>query len=116
MKIAFDDFERTVTPADVREMGATSTIDQVRQAAIRIENELGARQALRNMRRLAPLLDGMQHYSRVVETLCNGTPFLSWVWAPITLILRIASEYAEAFEQIMQGYSKVGWLQERRGR
>lgn len=59
------------------------------------------------MRRLAPLFNGLEHYSRVVDILCNGTPFLSWIWAPITLILRAASEYVEAFEQIMKGYSKV---------
>jgi hypothetical protein len=53
------------------------------------------------------LLNGLEHYSRVVEILCNGTPFLAWIWAPITLILRVASEYVEAFEQIMRGYSKV---------
>ncbi|KAK2028567.1 hypothetical protein LX32DRAFT_394337 [Colletotrichum zoysiae] len=59
------------------------------------------------MRRLMPLLDGMEHYAKVMDILCNGTPFLSWVWAPITLILRVASEYIEAFEKIMEGYSRI---------
>ncbi|OBR07060.1 NACHT domain-containing protein [Colletotrichum higginsianum IMI 349063] len=59
------------------------------------------------MRRLTPLLNGIEHYSKVMEILCNGTPFLSWVWAPVTLILRIACEYVEAFEHIMKGYSRI---------
>lgn len=107
MKVAFDDLDRTIAPADAREMRATTTIDQVRQASLRIENQLAARQSLRNMRRLVPLLQGLEHYSRVVEVLCNGTPFLSWIWAPIILILRVASEFVEAFEHIMKGYAKV---------
>ncbi|KAF2441418.1 hypothetical protein P171DRAFT_434119 [Karstenula rhodostoma CBS 690.94] len=107
MKVAFDDLERTIIPADAREMRATTTIDQVRQASLRIEDQLAARQSLRNMRRLVPLLQGLEHYSRVVEVLCNGTPFLSWVWAPIILILRVASEFVEAFEHIMKGYAKI---------
>jgi hypothetical protein len=107
MKVAFAELERTIVPADAREMRATTTIDEVRQASLRIENQLAARQSLRNMRRLVPLLQGLEHYSRVVEVLCNGTPFLPWIWAPITLILRVASEFVEAFEQIMKGYARV---------
>ncbi|WYZ42137.1 hypothetical protein EsH8_V_001032 [Colletotrichum jinshuiense] len=49
----------------------------------------------------------MEHYSKSMDVLCNGTPFLPWVWSPITLILRIASEYVEAFEQIIKGYSRI---------
>ncbi|KAJ4303250.1 hypothetical protein N0V90_002143 [Kalmusia sp. IMI 367209] len=55
------------------------------------------------MRRLKPLFDGMEHYAKVVDILCNGTPFLPWIWAPITLILKISSEYIEAFELLMKG-------------
>ena len=107
MKTAFEELEQTITPADAEEMRAASNIKQVRQAALRLENQLAARLSLRNLGRLAPLLDGMQHYAKVVDILCNGTPFLPWLWAPITLILRVASDHLEAFEQIMKGYAKV---------
>jgi hypothetical protein len=103
MREAFESLEQTITPADSRIIRSTSTLQQVRGAALEIETQLAARQALRNMRRLTPLLDGLEHYAKVVDILCNGTPFLSWIWAPITLILRIASEYIEAFEQLMKG-------------
>jgi hypothetical protein len=95
-----------MTPADERNLREITSIQQVRAIALEIETQLAARQALRSMRRLEPLLNGLEHYAKVVEILCNGTPFLSWIWAPITLILRVASEYIEAFEEIMKGYSK----------
>ncbi|KAF2108637.1 hypothetical protein BDV96DRAFT_616200 [Lophiotrema nucula] len=107
MKIAYEDLERTITPADARNLQSTSTLAQVREAAVDIERQLAARQALRNMRRLTPLLNGLEHYAKVVDVLCNGTPFLPWIWSPITLILRVASEYIEAFEHIMKGYSRI---------
>jgi hypothetical protein len=107
MRVAFESLERTVTPADSRVFRST-TLQDVRIAALELENQLAARKVLRNMRRLAPLLDGLSHYSKVVDILCNGTPFLAWIWAPITLVLRVASDHTEAFEQIMKGYSKVG--------
>ncbi|GKT56486.1 NACHTdomain protein [Colletotrichum tofieldiae] len=103
---AFEELQRTITPQDWRAAEST-TLEDVRKAALDIETQLAARQSLRNMRRLMPLLAGMEHYAKVMDILCNGTPFLSWVWAPITLILRIASEYVEAFEQIMKGYSRI---------
>jgi hypothetical protein len=106
IKKAFEDLERTITPADSRSFHET-TLQDVREAALDIENELAARQSLRNMRRLIPLFKGLEHYSKVVEVLCNGTPFLPWIWAPITLILRVAADYVNAFEQIIKGYSRM---------
>lgn len=59
------------------------------------------------MRRLEPLFKGLENYAKVVDVLCNGTPYLAWIWAPITLILKVASEYVEAFEQIIKAYSRI---------
>lgn len=109
MHRALEELQRTITPQDWR-ASQNTTLEDVRKAALGIETQLAARQSLRNMRRLMPLLAGMEHYAKVMDILCNGTPFLSWVWAPITLILRVASEYVEAFEQIMKGYSRIAAL------
>ncbi|KAF1954513.1 hypothetical protein CC80DRAFT_517458 [Byssothecium circinans] len=107
IKAAFEDLEKTITPADAIQMRSMTAIGQVREAALDIERQLAARGSLRNMRRLAPLLNGLEHYAKVIEVLCNGTPYLSWIWAPISLILRVSSEFLEAFEHIMKGYSQI---------
>lgn len=106
MRGAFDALKKTITPQDSKDFHS-STLERVRNEAIQIENHLAARQSLRNMRRLMPLLTALEHYSKAVDTLCNGTPFLPWIWAPITLILRVASEYVEAFDLIIGGYSRI---------
>lgn len=106
MRTAFDDLEKTITPQDSQDFPA-STIQTVQLEALDIERRLAARQSLRNMRRLVPLFGALEHYSKSVDTLCNGTPFLPWIWAPITLILRLASEYVEAFDQIIRGYARI---------
>lgn len=106
IRTAYEELERTITPAESSDF-RSSTLQDVRKAALEIERQLGARQCLRNMRRLVPLFSGLEHYSKVVDILCNGTPYLPWLWAPITLILRISSEYVEAFEQIMKAYSRI---------
>lgn len=106
MKTAFDDLEQTITAQDSKDFQA-STLQRVWQEALDIENQLGSRGWLRNMRRLKPLFTALEHYSRVVDTLCNGTPFLPWVWAPITLILRIASEHIDSFDTVIGAYGRI---------
>ncbi|KAK6087378.1 NACHTdomain protein [Seiridium cupressi] len=86
IRIACEDLDSTITPTDSREF-PTTTLQHVKKAALDIES--------------------LEHYAKVADVLCNGTPYLAWIWAPITLILRVASEYVEAFEVIMKGYSKI---------
>jgi len=79
---SFDSFEKTVqrySRTDDREFSNT-TLRDVRDAAKEVERQLAARQCMRNMKRLEPLLNGLEAYSKVIEVLCNGTPFLSWIW------------------------------------
>lgn len=106
IKTAFDQLDRTIRPEDSHDF-PTTTLENVKKAALDIEDQLAARRSLRNMRRLLPLFASLEHYAKVMDILCNGTPFLPWIWAPITLVLRIASEYVEAFEKIIKGYSRI---------
>ncbi|KPM37326.1 hypothetical protein AK830_g9237 [Neonectria ditissima] len=103
---AFEDLERTISPLEAKSFEGT-TLQNVQKAALDIENQLSARGSLRNMRRLMPLFSGLEHYSKSIEILCNGTPYLPWVWAPIKLILQIASDYVLAFERIVAAYSRI---------
>ncbi|GAP89896.1 putative NACHT domain-containing protein [Rosellinia necatrix] len=103
---AFSSLEQTISPAESRNF-ANTTLQDVRLAAIQLEQQLAARRCLRNMRRLEPLFNGLEHYTRVVEVVYNGTPYLAWIWAPITLVLGLASEYVEAFEKIVDAYSRI---------
>ncbi len=106
LEAAFRDLEHTISPAESRNFVST-TLDDVRNAALDLERQLAARQSLRNMRRLEPLFQGLHHYSKVIEVLCNGTEFLPWVWAPIKLILKISSDYTDAFDRIIKAYSLI---------
>jgi hypothetical protein len=86
---AFERFASTVAPDDKRLFHNTQLKD-VRDEAMRIERQLRARRTQKNMARLDPFLRGMEHYSKVVEVLCNGTPFLPWIWAPVKLMLTVS--------------------------
>jgi hypothetical protein len=85
---AFEELQRVVSPPEAKEFQNT-TLEDVQKAALHIENQLASRKMLRNMRRLMPLFQGLGHYSQSIEVLCNGTPYLPWIWAPIKLILTV---------------------------
>lgn len=106
MHTAFKELESTITTDDSKDFHS-STLARVRDDALDIENRLAARGSLRNMRRLMPLFTALEHYSKAIDVLCNGTPYMPWVWAPITLVLRIACEYVEAFEEFVKGYGRI---------
>jgi hypothetical protein len=85
---ALKDLESTVLASDRINL-QDITLDDVRKTAHLIEDELAARQSLRNMKRLEPLFTGLEYYSKTIEVLCNGTPYMPWIWAPIKLVLKV---------------------------
>jgi len=94
---AFHDLERTVSEKD-RAGFASTTLDNVIRAAHEIEDQLAARQLLRNMRRLTPLFTGLGYYAKSIEVACNGTPYLPWIWAPIKLILKVNAAFVTSIQ------------------
>ncbi|KAH7385941.1 hypothetical protein BKA66DRAFT_403042, partial [Pyrenochaeta sp. MPI-SDFR-AT-0127] len=98
---SFEKFERTVqnqSKYDQREFTNT-TLRDVQEAAKEIEQQLAARQCLRNLKRLEPLLNGLETYSKVVEVLCNGTPYVPWIW--------LATDHIGAFEKLISAYAQI---------
>lgn len=76
---AFERLEQEVKHDDARIFQST-TLHDVRRAVRQVEQQLAAQQRLRNLQRIQPFLDGLEGYSKPLEVLCNGTPFLPWVW------------------------------------
>ncbi|KAH6983392.1 hypothetical protein BKA56DRAFT_583622 [Ilyonectria sp. MPI-CAGE-AT-0026] len=103
---AFTDLSRTISEKDRADF-ADTTLENVIKAAHEIENQLAARQLLRNMKRLVPLFAGLGYYAKSIEVVCNGTPYLPWIWAPIKLILKISSDCVNAFEKIITAYARI---------
>jgi hypothetical protein len=103
---AFERFKATVDPKDRREFNNVVLRD-VRDAAVHIERQLESRRSLIHMRRLQPFLHGLEHYSRSIEVLCNGTPYLPWIWAPIKLLLQVAADHLKALEALIEAYAKI---------
>ncbi|OQV09949.1 WD domain-containing protein [Cladophialophora immunda] len=103
---AFSRFQASVSADDARTFHST-TLEDVWKAAVEIEREQRQRSALRNMKRIEPLLKTLGVYASALDTLCNGTPFLPWVWAPIKLMLQLATRHLSSFDSLMGAYVKI---------
>jgi hypothetical protein len=76
---AFRRFKSTVSPNDALEFDRTD-LSAVRTAVREIEKQLAAKGEARALRRLEPFFTGLGHYSEAIGVLCNGTPYLPWIW------------------------------------
>ena len=76
---AFERLRATVNIEDARAFAST-TMKDVWNAARRIERQLEAKRSLRNFNRIQKFLAGIEQYSKIVEVLCNQTPYLPFIW------------------------------------
>ena len=80
---AFERLKEVISQDDARTFAST-TMQDVWKAARDIEHQLEARRSLRGFRRLQIFLTGIEQYSKVIETLCNQTPYLPYVWVSVS--------------------------------
>lgn len=103
---AFEKLEDTLYPSDARLFRST-TLENVRSAAKIIERDQEQRRCLRNLRRIEPLFQTLAKFGAAIDVLCQGTPYLCFVWAPIKLLLQIADEYTEGFNKLIDAYAQI---------
>ncbi|EXK75675.1 hypothetical protein FOQG_19559, partial [Fusarium oxysporum f. sp. raphani 54005] len=77
---ACERFQKQLSPEDKDAIQASENVDDVRQAIRLVERHLAARQSLRNLDRLTPFLDAIDRLSKPIDILCNGTPYMPYVW------------------------------------
>ena len=83
--IAFERLKELMSKDDARAIAST-TMEDVWTAAKEIERQLELRRSLRGLRRIQPFLAGIEQYSKVVEVVCNGTPYLPYLWVSFRCI------------------------------
>ena len=58
----------------------STKLEDVYNEARSIEQQMGKRGSLRNMRRIEPLLETLQSYAGVLDTFCQGFTPMVWIW------------------------------------
>ncbi len=76
---AFERLREIASKDDVRSFNSTK-LEDVWTTVKDIERHLESRRSLRGFHRIQPFLAGIEQYSKVVEVLCQGTPYLPYIW------------------------------------
>lgn len=79
IEAAFKRFEEAIYPSDVK-LFRDSTLEDVWKAARAIESNQSARRSLRNTRRIQPLFDALRLLGNALDPLCQGVPYLCYLW------------------------------------
>lgn len=76
---AFERLKEIVSKDDARSFNSTR-LEDVWTTARDVQRHLESRRSLRGFRRIQPFLAGIEQYSKVVEVICNGTPYMPYIW------------------------------------
>ena len=76
---AFERLKRSISDEDAHTFASTELKD-VWLAVREIDSSQRKRQSAQNLRRIEPLLQGIEKYTKVIEVLCNGTPYMPYIW------------------------------------
>lgn len=87
-------FEEVSTTFGARETAAFSSfsLSDLRDICLEIERKLEAKRRS-SIRKLRPFFDGVERYSKTIEVLCSGTPFLPWVWVSLQYSFEVLITY-----------------------
>jgi hypothetical protein len=84
---SFERLRQSVSDEDAHVFASTELSD-VWKAVREIDASQRKRQSAQNLRRVEPLLKGLEKYTKVIEVLCNGTPYLPYVWVCVRALLQ----------------------------
>lgn len=84
---SFERLRQSVSDEDAHVFASTELSD-VWKAVREIDASQRKRQSAQNLRRVEPLLKGLEKYTKVIEVLCNGTPYLPYVWVCVLALLQ----------------------------
>ncbi|PVH69331.1 hypothetical protein DL98DRAFT_625565, partial [Cadophora sp. DSE1049] len=101
------DFKTSLNTKQIQNFEFT-TLDDVRQTAIRIQSEQDRTKSLMNMTRLMSFLEAMEQFGNVIGVFVNASSFLPFVWGPMKFLLLTASTWADSFEILLDAYSQLG--------
>jgi len=96
-------------PSLYAEILETTTIDQVYDAADKLQDEQAKHGHLRHLAKIEPYLERLRAYTGVIETFLQAKPeILSLIWGPIKLLLQWSGTLKQSFDAIVNATAKIG--------
>ncbi|KAL3487316.1 hypothetical protein BJX62DRAFT_241131 [Aspergillus germanicus] len=85
-----------------------TTIDDLKSAIAKLQNQQMSERKLRNLKRLESFVLRMDQFEQVVTVYFNASIFVGFVWGPVKCLLLTASSYHAAFDALLEMYERIG--------
>ncbi|KAK0665456.1 NACHT domain-containing protein [Cercophora samala] len=103
---ALKQFQRRLTPEERKQFQVTS-LDELKSEILAIQSEQRDRKKQMHLSRIQRFLEAMEQFGKVIEVFVNTNETLAFVWGPIKLLLLTAKGGADAFDCLLDAYSKI---------
>jgi hypothetical protein len=91
------------------EIQKTTCIEEVYDAADKLQEEQAKRGRLRHLRRIEPYLERLRQYSEVINTFVQAkADILALIWGPISLLLQISKNLTQSLDAIINTMASIG--------
>ncbi|KKY27176.1 putative c2h2 domain containing protein [Diplodia seriata] len=101
------EFKRDLSP-DQEEHFKFTTLDDLKRLVHSIQEEQTKSRRLTNLRRLAPFLEAMEQFDKVVQVFLNAADLLACIWGPMKFLLLATQTYHDAFNALLDAYVDIG--------
>ncbi|KAK2764389.1 hypothetical protein FQN54_009083 [Arachnomyces sp. PD_36] len=107
---AKSEFEKELkSPGLLIEIQKTTSIEEVYDAAEKLQQEQSQRDHLRNLRKIEPYLERLRQYADVINTFVQAkAEILALIWGPIRLLLQMSSNLTGPFDAIVNTLADIG--------
>ncbi|KAL1615491.1 hypothetical protein SLS54_009023 [Diplodia seriata] len=101
------EFKQDLSP-DQEENFKFTTLDDLKRLVHSIQEEQTKTRRLTNLRRLAPFLEAMEQFDKVVQIFLNAADLLACIWGPMKFLLLATQTYHDAFNAVLDAYVDIG--------
>lgn len=92
-----------------RKILSTKSIDEVYDAAEKLQEDQAKRGRMRNVARIMPFLDWLRSFAAEIEVFVQAKPdILALIWGPIKLLLLWTSNFKSGFDAIANTIVRIG--------
>lgn len=91
---ALENFKKDLTVQQRREF-AISTLQDVKDEVVKIQNQHGSAKKLRGMSRMSKFLEAMQQLEQVVSVFLNASEFVAFIWVSATATSELRARLCE---------------------
>jgi hypothetical protein len=77
---SLEEFKKTLSQDDIHDFTFT-TLDDLKKLVLQIQRDQATSSHMKNLKRIAPFLEAIDQYDKIVQIFLNCTNYIAFIWA-----------------------------------